>query len=117
MKLAYVAGAYRSRLGPHDHYGILKNIQKAEEVAANLWQMGFAAICPHKNTAFFDGLCDGERFLAGDMEMLKRCDLIVMVPGWSHSRGAVAEWTTAKVKGIPRFEWPKDYDALARGAA
>lgn len=88
MRLAYVAGPYRSRDGP---YGIMQNIRAAERVALELWQRGFAVICPHKNAAFFDGAADDDVWLKGDLEMLSRCDMCVMVPGWEQSSGATAE--------------------------
>ena len=110
MKLAYVAGPYRA---PHI-WGVVQNIRKAEEVAVELWRMGLPNICPHKNTALFDGAAGGHGFgdasvwLAGDLEMLSRCDCVVMVPGWEQSQGAIAERQQAKAEGLPVFLWPED---------
>lgn len=73
MKLAYVIAPYRA----NTVFGIQKNIQIAEDIAAQLWRFGFAVICPHKNSANFDGLVPDETFLDGDIEILRRCDFAV----------------------------------------
>lgn len=117
MKLAYVAGPYRSKTGAGDHFGTWQNILAAEKVAYELWEMGFAVICPHKNSAWFDGVIPGKQFYEGDMEMLARCDLVVMVGGWENSVGATAERKEAVELGIPVFEWLGNESALAEMAS
>lgn len=116
MKLAYTAGPYRSKLGP---YGIKQNIDRAEVVAGELWAMGFSVICPHKNTAFFDGLAPDHIWLDGDLVMLERCDLVVMLPDWEKSVGARAELEHAVAHNIPVYYWPEDrrlLELLAKAA-
>lgn len=102
MKLAYVAGPYRA----DSESGVVANIRAAEEVAIELWKHGYAVICPHKNTALFGGLCPDEVWLKGDLVMLERCDLVVLVPGWERSSGTKAEFVHAHERGIPVYEWP-----------
>lgn len=111
MKLLYVAGPYRSKDGM---WGVHQNIQRAKEVAANLWRMGFAVICPHANTAFMDGLGTDEMFLNGDLEMVKRCDGVVMLSGWEESTGATKERQFAKDLGMPVFDMSEDAEMLGR---
>lgn len=96
MKLVYVAGPYRARTT----FGIQANIRAAAEVALKYWKQGYAVICPHANTAYFDGEADDEVWLNGDLEMLSRCDLVVMLPTWRRSAGAIAEHERAKELGI-----------------
>lgn len=96
MKLVYIAGPYRSGTT----FGLKKNIDKAERVAVKYWQLGYAVICPHKNTSFLDGTCSDKVFLDGDLEMLKRCDVIVMMKGWQKSKGAKTELFFAKANKI-----------------
>ncbi len=91
MKIAYIAGAYRS----DSIYEINLNIQTAEQMAVHLWQRGFAVICPHKNSAFLDGCVKDEMFLKGYLEILKKCDVMFMLPGWEKSEGAIAEHSLA----------------------
>lgn len=97
MRLAYVAGPYRA---PHE-FGVKCNIERAEKVAVNLWWMGFAVICPHKNTAFLGGAATDSVWLEGDKEMLRRCDLVVLTDDWEKSSGTLAEIELAKQLNIP----------------
>lgn len=116
MKLAYVAGPYRSEYGPN---GIYENIHKARSVAVHLWHMGFAVICPHTNTAFMDGdmaHSDAAKWLEGDLEILRRCDLVVAMPLWVTSHGAVGEVEEARRLGIPVYYYPGDSGALEKYA-
>lgn len=96
MKVVYIAGSYRA----DTEWGLIENIRRAEEAAIMFWQMGWAVICPHKNTAHFGGLCDDEVWLEGDMEILRRCDAIYMCEGWHKSVGATAEYELAKELGL-----------------
>jgi len=96
MKLAYTAGPYRASTT----HGIVKNIRRAEAVALKYWKLGYAVICPHKNTALFDGEMPDATWLEGDIEILKRCDVIVMVLGWRKSVGACAELAVAIDNGL-----------------
>jgi len=87
MKVVYIAGSYRSETIS----GVFNNILKAREVALKYWKKGFAVICPHMNTALFDGEMPDDTWLDGDIEILKRCDAIVMMKGWEKSAGATIE--------------------------
>jgi hypothetical protein len=102
MKLAYVAGPYRGKSKNRiiNRLQVISNIIEARKVARELWKMGYAAICPHSNSALFDGIVRDDVFLWGDLEILKRCDIIVMVPNWLSSSGAVDEFCLAEDKGI-----------------
>ena len=91
MKIIFVSGPYRGN--------IAENIQKAKEASIQLWQDGYAVITPHLNTAHFDGYCPDEVWLAGDLEILRRCDVIFMLPGWEQSEGAMAEHALAEELG------------------
>ena len=97
MKIAYISGAYRSKDGIN---GVYENIQRARTEALKWWRDGYAVICPHMNTAFMDGAAHDSVWLAGDLEMLRRCDIIVMLPGWEDSEGASAELDVAVECGL-----------------
>ncbi len=116
MRVAYVAGRYRAPTVR----GIVENIRRAEEVALELWKLGFAVICPHANSALFDGACDDSVWLAGSLELMRRSDLVVLVPGWEDSAGTLAEVAEADLI-MPVYEWPVDLEriraALGGGAA
>jgi len=99
MKVIYIAGPYRA----DTEHGVVENIRRAEEVAIKVWQAGHVALCPHKNTALFGGLCPDEAWLKGDLELLRRCDGIIMVQGWEKSSGSVAEVGFADRHNIPVY--------------
>ncbi|MCE5309616.1 MAG: DUF4406 domain-containing protein [Acidobacteriales bacterium] len=103
MKLVYVAGPYRDK----SEYGVLQNIREAEAIALELWKMGFAVICPHKNTAFMGGAqgLPDDVWLKGDLEMIERCDGVVLAPKWALSVGTRAEKEHAQKHGIPVIAW------------
>jgi len=99
MKLVYVIGPYRA---PTIH-GIVENIRLAEALALQVWQSGAACICPHKNTALFDGTADDSVWLQGDLEILRRCDAVICTPDWQRSAGSRDEVALARKLGIPVF--------------
>jgi len=100
--ILYLAGKYRGDIDA--------NIAAARKVAIELWEAGFTVICPHLNTAHFEVDCrvPEEAYLRGDLEILNRCDAIVMLPGWQSSEGACAERECALHAIIPVYYWP-DY--------
>lgn len=89
--LIYVAGPYRSQTKD----GVKENIRRAQEAAVGLWRQGWVVICPHANTAGIDYAVSEQTFLAGDLEILKRCDAIYLLRGWKNSKGAVVEYRLA----------------------
>ena len=103
MKIAYVAGPYRAKT----IRGIVENINKAEAVA-----LGFVVVCPHKNSGLFDGDIPDENFLNGVIELMKRCDLVVMIPDWEKSTGATNEKSIAENEDMKVYFWPQDKDRL-----
>ena len=96
MQVIYVAGPYRS----DSAWGIEQNIRRAEEAALELWRKGYAVICPHANTRFFQGAMDDSVWLNGDIEILTRCDAIYMIKGWEKSKGATKELELSQELGL-----------------
>lgn len=107
MKVVYIAGPFRGRT-PWD---VEQNIRKAEALALAAWRAGAAVICPHTNTRFFDGAAPDHIWLDGDIEILKRCDAILMTDDWQRSNGARNEHAVAASMPIPIFY---DVDSLKR---
>ena len=99
MKLVYVAGPFR---GPNA-WEIEQNIRRAEALALEVWRAGFACVCPHTNTRFFQGAAEDSVWLDGDLLILERCDAVLLTPDWQRSSGARAEVDHAKLKGIPVY--------------
>jgi hypothetical protein len=100
MKLIYVAGPFRAS----GQWQIFQNIRRAEALALQVWQMGAACICPHKNTEYFNGAAPDRVWLDGDLEMVRRCDAILCAPGWEASSGSLGEVALAKQLGLPVFK-------------
>ena len=100
MKLVYVAGPYRATT----EWQLVQNIRKAEALALEVWQLGIACICPHKNTALLGGAADDSLWLEGDLEMMRRCDAVICTDDWQRSEGARNEVAEARERGIPVFE-------------
>ena len=96
MKVAYIAGPYRAPT----EWGVTQNILKAQAAALKYWRKGFAVFCPHKNTAYFGGAVDDSVWLAGGLEILSRCDTIILIDGWESSEGAKTEKDLAWELGL-----------------
>lgn len=100
MKMIYIAGKYTDARG--EWYQHL-NIELAKRVARHFWKKGdYAVICPHANSAFMgdSSPSNWEMWLEGDLEMIKRCDMIVMLPNYKDSAGALKELAFAQSYNI-----------------
>jgi hypothetical protein len=109
----FISGPYRA---PSPD-GILTNIMAARDVARSVWQAGAVALCPHTNTALMDGCLPDSVWLEGDIELLRRCDGVVLLPGWAASEGTLAEREVALQMRMPIFEWPVHKDQVEAFAA
>jgi len=100
LPVVYIAGKYRAPTP----WLVLGNVRAAQEAALQVWKLGAVALCPHSNTGLFDGECDDQVWLAGDLELLRRCDAVFMVVDWRESSGACNEHRVAVELGLPVFE-------------
>jgi hypothetical protein len=91
----------------------LDNITAAKLIAIELWEAGHTVICPHLNTYWALAECDipQDEYVKRDLQIVERCDGVVMIPGWEQSDGAVTEYMFAKLKDIPVWEYPEIPDA------
>jgi hypothetical protein len=99
LKVIYIAGPFRAAHA----WAIEQNIRVAEEAALYVWRLGAACLCPHTNTRFFQGAAADHVWLDGDLEMLRRCDAVLMVGQWQTSVGANREREVALSSHIPVF--------------
>ncbi len=102
IPVCYIAGPYR---GPNRH-AIELNIQAARAVGLLCCRKGWSPVIPHANTGHLDAAdptIGDEFWLASTMELLRRCDAVVLVPGWQKSQGTRDEIIEAEKRGIPVF--------------
>ena len=99
MRLVYIAGPYRAPTP----WGVRCNIRNAEDLAAKVHAAGMFAVCPHANSAHMEGIAGDEHFLVGTMELMRRCDAVILARDWRSSSGALAEVAEATRLGIPVF--------------
>lgn len=96
----YLAGKYRGN--------VKQNIADSRKVAIELWELGYNVICPHLNTANFEEDCmvANERYLEGDLDIVSRCDAVVVLPNSESSTGTQGEIIYAQSWGIPVYFYP-----------
>jgi hypothetical protein len=100
--IVYVAGPYRGNIS--------HNIDIARVHAKEIWKAGYTAICPHTNTAYFDNIIEDDEFLIGDIEILKRCDCIYLLPDYWKSSGTKEEIKIALQNLTPIFLFSQNWD-------
>lgn len=112
-KVIYTSGPISAKT-PVDHY---ENLARARSIAMEIWAMGAACICPQTNTYFMDGFAGLEwhDWIEGDLEIVRRCDAVFMLPDWETSQGAIREREEALLKYIPVFYNLKTLQAFIQG--
>ena len=111
MLVAYTIGKYRDTRG--EHY-VEQHRRRAEGVALELLRLGYAVICPHRNTGGLDGAVLDDVFLEVGLRLLEVSQIAVTVPGWDNdSAGSVAEVEHAARNRIQLYHWPQDRERLA----
>lgn len=102
MPVVYVAGPYRAAT----RAGIELNIQSARLTGLHCCHKGWSPLIPHANTGGLDAVAPAipdEFWLGATMELMRRCDAVVLCPGYGKSVGTVAEMLEAKRLGLPIF--------------
>jgi len=99
VRIVYVAGPFRGLTA----WDIEQNVRRAEALGLMVACAGAMPLIPHANTRFFQGQCSDDFWLAGTLEMLRRCDAMVTTEGWERSSGARAEVEEMKRLGRPVF--------------
>ena len=104
--LVYLAGPIR----PKDDQTLESNINNAKSIALELWKKDYTVISPHANSDLPISLADKEveasRWLNGDLDIIARCDAVVVLPGWEESAGTKGEIEFAKERNIPITYYP-----------
>jgi len=108
MILSYIAG----RFSAPTRELVEANIAAAEGLGLFLASRGYYPVIPHSSTGHpgFEHIGSYEFYIEGTLELMRRCDCVVLVPGWESSRGARGEVEEAERLGIPVF--PEQGNAL-----
>jgi len=99
VKVVYISGPFTASTAWQREL----NVRAAEAAALEVWRLGAVALCPHTNARNFEGELPYAGWIAGDLEMLRRCDAVLLLRGWADSRGAQVEHGEAIKRGIPCF--------------
>ena len=107
---AFIAGPYRAETKE----GVELNIQSAKKTAELAILKGYFPLCPHLSTDRMDRIIpklNDDYWLEMTMEMMKRCDLVILSQGYSYSDGTLAEIEEAKRLKKPIFAIDKAPDS------
>lgn len=91
MKIVYIAGPYGDAGG---YLAIERNIAKARDAAAWLASNGLGYYCPHLNSAHFEAIVPNvpvEFWYAMDLALMPIADALLVLDGWTESKGTQAE--------------------------
>jgi hypothetical protein len=99
--LIYVVGRYRAATLE----AVAVNIEAARQVVTQAARMGWYQVIPHANTAHMElDLDHGDEFwLAGTLELMTRCDAVVLVDDWESSAGTLGEIARADAMRAPIY--------------
>jgi len=99
MKVIYIAGPFRA----DNAWAVEQNIRKAESLGMAVAKMGHAYLCPHTNSRFFDGTITDKYWLEMTMELMRRCDAVLVAPEYQGSEGTEGEIVEAWNIGMSVF--------------
>lgn len=108
MKVVYIAGPFRAPTA----WGIAENVRAAERAGIEVARLGAMPLIPHANTANFHGELSDQFWLDGTLELLRRCDALLLIDGWVVSSGARKERAEAAELSLPIFQGPEALEAL-----
>lgn len=100
----YISGLFSSKAEPYSFWEQECNVRVAEVEALAVWRAGHVALCPHTLTRNYAGTLPYETWLTGELELLSRCDGMLLLRGWQDSPGARREKAHAESLGIPVSE-------------
>lgn len=95
--VVYVAGPYRAPTV----WQVTRNIERAREAGLEVAKLGAVPLVPHMTCALYDGEQSDEFFLAAALELLRRSDVVLVLPGWERSSGTRGEIAEAGRRRIP----------------
>lgn len=109
MKLVYIAGPYTAPT----RCGVQANVQRSREVADRVARAGAFPVTPHLLGDGIEDAGDADFWYSGTLALMRRCDAVVLTPGWFASKGARAEELEATARAMPIFA-PSQWDDFLR---
>jgi hypothetical protein len=100
VTVVYIAGPWRGKTA----WSIEQQIRHAEELAFRVAALGAMPLCPHTNTRFFHGELTEAFWLDGTIELMSRCDAVMLTDNWHLSEGTRAEVARAHQLNLPVFD-------------
>ncbi|WLT32264.1 DUF4406 domain-containing protein [Geothrix sp. PMB-07] len=74
----------------------------ALEASTLLWEAEVLHYCPHANSPIIGNSDVGyESWMAMDLEVIRRCDYLLMIDGWNNSPGCLREMNVALNLHLP----------------
>jgi hypothetical protein len=113
QRVVFICAPYRAKTPYH----IEKNVRRAERLSLHLWRMGAAVVCPHTNSRYFQGAASDATWTRGYLEILRRCDALVLPGIVSITAGMEAELREARKHALPVFLWPEQRSEIAKWLA
>ena len=97
MRLVYVAGPFRG--------DVPRNVETALAWGRRVVRAGALAVVPHLLGREFGPVRPDETWwLKAKLELLRRCDGVLLIPGWERSSGSVNERNEALRLNLPVFD-------------
>ena len=100
MTVIYIAGPFRGDTA----WQVEQHIRHAETLAYYVARLGAMPLCPHTNTRFFHGELSEQFWLEGTIELMSRCDGVILTEDWHSSASARAEVARAHQLNLPVFD-------------
>jgi len=108
MKVIYIAGPFRAT----NAWLVAENVHRAEQAAHEVVELGAMPLTPHSIGARMDGTATAQFWISGTLELMRRCDAVLVLPGYQRSEGTLGEIAEAERLKLPIFlpgDGPRDY--------
>lgn len=101
MRLVYCAGPFSA----HTREGVKENIRAMELLGVEVARLGAMPVIPHANTAHpdFEKVQPYPFWIDSTLELMRRCDAVLLAENWQGSSGARGERDEARRLGMPVF--------------
>jgi len=103
IRLIYVAGRFNADTGLARRDHVTHAMRHAAWVLRQFGVQGLYPVVPHAQGEHLVGIGAEHIHYAGTLEIMRRCQAVLVVPGWEASKGTLAEIKEADTLGLPVF--------------